>query len=232
MTDPALTCENVTKRYGQKFAIHELDLTIPSGKITGILGPNGSGKSTLFRMATGLVRPESGKITVLGKSPGWETNRNIAYLPDRARWYSDHTVSRAIQWGEQFLPGFDRKTAEKLAADMKLEPDMKTNGMSRGQEGRLMLILCIARQVPLIILDEPFSGIDAVSRENIIEGLIDHITDSGQTVLISTHEIYEAEGLFDRVYFFEEGSVKLSGDAEKLRMDYGSMHTLLRRLYD
>lgn len=232
MIDQALVCDNVTKKYGKKSALNQLNVSIPTGKIVGILGPNGSGKSTLFRIATGLVRPEEGNITVLGQTPGWKTNRKIAYLPDRARWYQDHTVNRAIQWGEQFLPGFDRKAAEKLVENMKLNPDMKTSGMSRGQEGRLMLILCIAREVPMIILDEPFSGIDAISREKIIEGLIDHISESGKTVLISTHEIHEAEGLFDHVLFLERGQVKLSGETEQLRQKYGSMHMLLRHLYE
>ncbi|HET7658102.1 MAG TPA: ABC transporter ATP-binding protein [Bacillales bacterium] len=232
MTDYAVVSQNLTKQYGEKYALNDLNLSIPVGEIVGILGPNGSGKSTLFRTITGLVRPDSGKINVLAKLPGWETNRDIAYLPDRARWYRDHKVSQAFQWAENFLPGFDRETADSLAENMKLNSEMKTSGMSRGQEGRLMLILCLARRVPLIVLDEPFSGIDALSREKIIEGLIEHLSDSSQTVLISTHEIHEAEGLFDRAFFLEDGHVKLSGESEELRREYGSMHSLLRKLYE
>ncbi|HET7577968.1 MAG TPA: ABC transporter ATP-binding protein [Bacillales bacterium] len=232
MTKTAVHFQNVTKQYGKKSALDQLNLSLPSGGIVGVLGPNGSGKSTLFRLITGLTRPDSGTISVLDQSPGWKTNANIAYLPDRARWYPDHTVERAFEWGQSFLPGFELQTAQRLAADMKLEPDMKADGMSRGQEARLMLILCIARKVPLIILDEPFSGIDALSREKIVEGLIDHMDGSGQTVLISTHEIHEAEGLFDRTVFLDNGQVKLTGEADELRREYGSMDTLLRRLYD
>jgi ABC-2 type transport system ATP-binding protein len=151
MTDAAVICTEVTKQYGQKYALQQLNLTIPSGRVVGILGPNGSGKSTLFRLLTGLTRQDRGEVTVFGKRPGWKTNRDIAYLPDRARWYPDHTVKQAFQWAENFLPGFDRVEAEQLAAFMKVDLDMRVGGMSRGQEARLMLILCIARQVPLII---------------------------------------------------------------------------------
>lgn len=232
MTEAAVHCQHVTKQYGQKLALNELDVTLPLGGIHGILGPNGSGKSTLFRLITGLTRPESGEITVLGREPGWKTNRDIAYLPDRARWYPDQTLNQAFQWAENFLPGFDSQSAEKLAEFMKLDHETKAGGMSRGQEARLMLILCMARRVPLIVLDEPFSGIDTLSREKIVEGLIDHMDDSGQTVLVSTHEIHEVEGLFNHAVFLDEGQIKLTGDTEELRREYGSMHTLLRKLYE
>lgn len=232
MIETAVHCENVTKQYGKKHALNACNVSVPANGIVGILGPNGSGKSTLFRLITGLIRPDAGKITVLDRTPGWEINRDIAYLPDRARWYPDHTVQQAFHWGETFLPGFDRDRAEKLADFMKLDRDAKASAMSRGQEARLMLILCIARLVPLIVLDEPFSGIDALSREKIIDGLIDHMDESGQTVLISTHEIHEVEGLFNYAVFLEQGQVKLAGETEELRRNHGSMHTLLRRLYE
>ncbi len=179
----------------------------------------------------GAHTPGPGEVTVFEKRPGWKTNRDIAYLPDRARWYPEHTVKQAFQWAENFLPGFDRVEAEQLAAFMKVDLDMRVGGMSRGQEARLMLILCIARQVPLIILDEPFSGIDVVSRERIIDGLIDHISHGDHTVLISTHEIYEAESLFDYVVFLNEGQVVLAGEADALRGQYGSMHSIVQQLY-
>lgn len=231
MSNSAIVCQNVTKQYGAKRALSELTLEIPKGRVVGILGPNGSGKSTLFRLITGLTRAEHGSIHVLGRLPGWRTNSDIAYLPDRARWYANHTVERAFSWAEQFLPGFDRATAERLAEQMHLELDMRAGGMSRGQEARLMLILCIARDVPIIILDEPFAGIDAISRERIIAGLIDHMSGGDRTVLISTHEIYEAEALFDYAVFLDEGRVLLAGDAEQLRSQYGAIHSIQQKLY-
>ncbi|MBX6396093.1 MAG: ABC transporter ATP-binding protein [Alicyclobacillaceae bacterium] len=231
MTEPAIFCEKVTKQYGSKCAVNELDLALAPGRVIGILGPNGAGKSTLFRLLVGLVRPDRGTVRVLGQLPGWQANGQIAYLPDRARWYPDHTVDQAFRWGETFLPSFDRRMAERLADFMKLDLSMRVGGMSRGQEARLMLILCIARHVPLIILDEPFSGIDVISRGQIIEALIDHLSERESTVLMSTHEIYEAERLLDVAVFLDEGRVILSGETDDLRRKHGSMQALMQTLY-
>jgi ABC-2 type transport system ATP-binding protein len=242
MTGEVVVFNQVTKRYGNQFALNDVTYSLPGNRIIGVLGPNGSGKSTMFRLITGLTHVDRGDIKVLGKKPGWQTNRKIAYLPDRARWYAHHTVRRAFDYAEDFLPGFDKSAALRLAGLMKVKLDMRAGGMSRGQEARLMLILCIARNVPLIILDEPFSGIDTISREQIIEGLINYMSDAsyggdengqqgGRTILISTHEIYEAESLFDHAMFLNEGQIVLSGEADVLRSGYGSMRSIMKKLY-
>ncbi len=231
MMAAAVRSENLRKRFGGKPALDGLDAYIPAGRVTGVLGPNGAGKSTFFRMIAGLIRPDHGRLEVLGSEPGWRTNREIAYLPDRARWYRHHTVERALQWAEHLLPGFNRERAEQLLALMGLDPDMKAAGMSRGEEARLMLTLCVARDVAMIVLDEPFAGIDVVSRERIVSALIDNMSDRRQTMLISTHEIDEAESLFDHVVFIERGRLKMAGEAEALRVEHGSMENLYRKLY-
>ncbi|UUZ82877.1 ATP-binding cassette domain-containing protein [Paenibacillus sp. P26] len=104
MTSPIVVAEQVTKHYGKKKALDSLDLVIPSGRVVGILGPNGRGKSTLFRAITGLVKPDEGRLEVLDGPPGWETNREIAYLPDRARWYPNDTALHAFEWGNRCSP--------------------------------------------------------------------------------------------------------------------------------
>ncbi|MGV3487724.1 MAG: ABC transporter ATP-binding protein [Tuberibacillus sp.] len=231
MIDWAVKGESLVKKYGKTEALSGLNISIPKNKIVGILGPNGCGKSTLFRTITGLVKPDQGSIEVLGKEPGWQTNSQIAYLPDRARWYPHHTVNHALKWAENFLPGFDRQSAEKLAAYMDMDLDMPAKGMSRGQEARLMLILCVAREIPLIVLDEPFSGIDVISREHIIEGIIEFLGEREQTILISTHEIHEIEGMFEYIVLMDKGKAVWAGDTEELRMRYGSMHSVFRSFY-
>lgn len=231
MAEFIITAHALTKKYGKKTAVDQLTLKVTKGHVVGVLGANGAGKSTLFRMLVGLVRPDDGSLMVLDREPGWRTNGGIAYLPDRARWFGNYTTEETLDWGARLLPGFDREEAARLAKMMKLEPDTKAGDMSKGQEARLMLILCMARHVPLVILDEPFSGIDGGSREYILEMLIDSLSEKQQTLLISTHEISEAEGLFDDVVFLEDGRLKLSGDAESLRSQYGSIDALSRKLY-
>ncbi|GGL49709.1 ABC transporter ATP-binding protein [Sporolactobacillus putidus] len=231
MSEQIISAKGLTKRYGGKTAVENLTLNVEKGRVLGMLGANGAGKSTFFRMIVGLVQPDDGHLEVLGKEPGWRTNAEIAYLPDRARWYGDYTTKQSIEWGARFLPGFDSEEAARLRDIMRLPMDLKAGEMSKGQEARLMLILCMARRVPLVILDEPFSGIDGSSREHIMDVLIDALSEKQQTLLISTHEIYEAEGLFDRVVFLDQGRVALSGDAESLRGQYGSIDALSRKLY-
>lgn len=227
----AVEMQNVTKEYGDRLALDRMSLQIPSNKVTGVLGPNGSGKSTLFKLITGITRPTSGSINVLGNVPGWKNNHNIAYMPDRAGWYENWKIRDVMNWGEYLLPGFNRARAEELLQFMKLDPDMVTHGLSKGEEARMLLTLCISRDVPLLLLDEPFSGIDLISREKIIGALIDVLAKGEQTLIITTHEIYEAEPLFDHVVFIEKGKVKMAGDTEDLRAEYGSMEQLYRRLY-
>ncbi|MCJ8011886.1 ABC transporter ATP-binding protein [Paenibacillus sp. KQZ6P-2] len=231
MTSNIVECHQVTKSYGKKKALNELTLSIPSGRITGILGPNGCGKSTFFRTLTGMVRPDSGRIEVAGKAPSWQTNQDIAYLPDRARWYPNHTARMALEWGNSFLPGFSLERALQLADYMDIDLDMRVGGMSRGQEARIMLILCLARDVQMIVLDEPFTGIDVISREAIVASLIDYLEESEQSVLISTHDIQEVEGLFDYSVMMKDGQAIWSGSTDDLRVEYGSLRDVFRKMY-
>lgn len=231
MKSVAVSCTDVHKRYGKRVALDGLTINVPQGRMVGVLGPNGAGKSTWFRTLTGLTKPDAGDVRVLDAVPGWRTNAAIAYLPDRARWYPGHTVGDALNWGAALLPHFDRERSLQMAEMMDLDPNQPVDGLSRGFEARLMLILCLARRVPLLILDEPLSGIDMISREQIIEALVAAISDQETTLLLSTHEVSDAESLFDHVLFLQSGRVVLQGDADGLRRQYGSMRDIMRNLY-
>ncbi|TVY04395.1 ABC transporter ATP-binding protein [Cohnella terricola] len=227
----AIRAEDVCKSYGSRQAIRNLNMAVPAHSVTAILGPNGAGKSTLMRMITGMETPDTGTFSVLGRKPSWELNRWIAYLPDRAQWYSHHMVEHALEWARTLQPGFNEMRARDLMVTLDLDASMKVEGMSKGEEARLMLALCLARDVPLLVLDEPFSGIDMISRERIVAALIDSFSEREQTVLISTHEIAETESLFDYAVFVDKGVAVLAGDVERMRAERGSLQQVYRQLY-
>jgi ABC-2 type transport system ATP-binding protein len=223
--------QDVSKRYRHTNALDHLSLQFPEGQVTGVLGPNGAGKSTLFKMIVGLTKPDSGQLAVLDQTPHWSNNSEIAYLPDRAQWYKSHTIEDALSYAAVVFPEFDHNKAIEMAKNMDLDFKARVRTLSKGQEARLHLILCLARKAKLVVLDEPFSGIDLVSRERIIQSIIDSTFEEGKSILISTHEIHEAESLFDHVVFLDQGQLVLQGNAENLRSEKGSIESIYRGLF-
>lgn len=222
---------DLCKSYGSKKALDGLTLSIPSGKVIGLLGPNGAGKSTLLKIIAGVARPDSGDIEVLNQKPNWSLNNEIAYLPDRGRWYSFQTVNQALLYANAIFPQFDLVRAQEMAEVLGLDPSNRISSLSKGFEARLNLIFCLARRVQLVLLDEPFSGIDLVSREKIIQMIIDSLMERSQTLIISTHEIHESESLFDYVVFLDQGKQIYEGDTEELRAIKGSVESVYRGLF-
>jgi ABC-2 type transport system ATP-binding protein len=223
--------KDLIKKYDKKTAIDNLTVAFPEGRVSGLLGPNGAGKSTLLKMFVGLAKSDSGSIKVLGGSPSWKTNAEISYLPDRAKWYQFHTVEHAIKYSSQIFPSFNVLRAKELADSMKLDLKSKVSELSRGQQACLMLLISLSRDTKLVLLDEPFSGIDLISRERIIHSIIDSLAEQKQTFVISTHEIYEAESLFEYAVFLNDGQLLKADDAESLRAQDGSIESIYRRLY-
>ncbi|WP_088226361.1 ABC transporter ATP-binding protein [Desulfosporosinus sp. FKB] len=227
----ALEIKYLSKSYGPKIALDDLYVSFPEGQITGLLGPNGAGKSTLLKVIVGLVKPQAGNILVFGQPPHWKFNAEIAYLPDRAKWYKVHTIERAINYALTILPGFDLPRALEMIKTMDLDLDSRVSALSKGQQASLYVILCLARKVKLVLLDEPFTGIDLLSRERIIQSLIDSMLDQPQTIIISTHEIHETESLFDHVVFLNRGQLVLEGNVEALRQEKGCIESIYRGLF-
>jgi len=227
----AIELKNVTKSYKKKLALDRLTVAFPTGQITGLLGPNGAGKSTLLKMLVGLVHQDEGTISVFGQSPSWRNNGEIAYLPDRGRWYALQTVAEALAYAEVIFPAFDLDLARKMADSMELDPTAQIRTLSKGLEARLNLILCLARRVRLILFDEPFSGIDLVSRDKITQNIINSMFDLPKTIIICTHEIHEAESIFDHVIFIDKGQMVLADNAEQLRTEKGSIESVYRGLF-
>lgn len=213
---------DVTKKYGSEFALNQVSLQFESGKIYGLLGPNGSGKSTTLKMITGLVYPNSGNITVLGESVTRKISRKVAYLTEIDMFYDSFTVKNMINYYESQFPDFNLQKAQELLIEMKLTPNKKIKQLSKGNRGRLKLVLTIAREAPIVLLDEPFSGLDPMVRDSIVKSLLTYIDFEKQTVIIATHEIDEIEPIMDEVIAIYKGNIIGQENVEQLREKQGS----------
>lgn len=212
--------ENLSKKYPGVKALKGINIGFPKGKITGLIGPNGSGKSTLLKSIAGLTKPTSGQIKIMLEKSGRDLKDDIAFLPEINPFYQKMTVEQTIDLTAGQFSNFDREKAFSIVDFMNLKPENKINELSKGMVGRVKLVLTMARKVPLLIMDEPLAGIDPKSRAQILEGLISEYEADRQSVILSTHEVLEAEKFFDYVLFLEEGEVKLEGNADDLRSEY------------
>lgn len=215
-----LRASKLSKRYGLKTALAPLDLTLREGEFLGLLGVNGSGKSTFVKMIAGLVTPSAGRLEVLGAAPGARTKRDVAYLPEIDHLYLSWRAREAYAFYEGFFP-MNRARFWELLAFLRVDPKARFGTLSKGNRTRLRLALTLAREAKLYLLDEPLSGIDPLTREQILSALTGEFP-SGAGVVLATHQVSEAESLFDRVLVLDGGRVLLEGDAGDIRRERGS----------
>lgn len=207
----------LTKKYLTKTALQDVTLKIEDGGITGLIGENGSGKSTLLKIIAGLVRPTSGDVTVNGKEVSRTIATDVAYLSELDAYYPFFTVQQMIDFEASQFPDFDKERAQAMISFMKINPSSKMKTLSKGNRGRVKIVLTLSRNAPIILMDEPLSGLDPMVRESIVESLISFIDVEKQTVIITTHEINEMEPLFDRVIAIKNGRILATADTETIR---------------
>lgn len=213
--------QNVTKKYGQEYALHDVSFELENGKIYGLLGPNGSGKSTSLKMMAGLVHPTSGSVYINGKKVNRRMAQEVAYLTELDMFYDSFRVMDMVTFAASQFSDFDIDKARELLAFMSLDPTQKIKQLSKGNRGRLKLVIALARHTSILLLDEPFSGLDPIVRESIVKGLISYVDFEQQTVVMATHEIDEIEGLLDEVIAIKNGVIIERRDVELLREEEG-----------
>lgn len=209
---------NLTKKYGRKTALDNLNLNLEEGTVTGLFGPNGSGKTSLIKILSGLTRKYKGSVFIQGEKPGTETKSFVSYLPDINFLENQNNIKDTLKLFNYFYSDFSLEKAKKLLEEMQLEEKMKISALSKGMEEKLNLALILSRNAKLFILDEPIAGVDPVAREQILSAVISNI-DPESTMLVTTHIILEMEGIFDRIVFINEGKIILDGNAEDLRIE-------------
>lgn len=223
---------NLWKKYPGAEALKGIDFHLRAGEICGLLGPNGSGKSTLLKCVLGLVQPDLGQIKIGGKTRSRRTKGLIAFMPENDQLYRWMTVREVLDFTSAFYSDWEGKRVPELIEFMRLDPSKKVSSLSKGMRARLKLILVLARRAPLLLLDEPFSGIDPSSRERIMEGIVRQFKQDKQAMVISTHAVGDTEQLFDFVVFLDEGRINLKGDAEDLRNRHGkSINDLFKEVF-
>lgn len=226
-----LNCANLTKTYGQLTALNHVDLTLESGKIIGLLGPNGSGKTTLIKLINGLLTPSEGSIQVCGEAPGVSSKAQVAYLPDSIYLNSWMTVRQIVDYFQDFYADFQSERAYEMLKRLGIDPKMKLKSLSKGNKEKVCLILVMARQAKLYVLDEPIAGVDPAARDYVISTIIQNYNPEA-TVLISTHLISDIEDILDEAIFLQHGMVALHKSVDAIREEHGqSVDGLFREVY-
>ena len=222
----------MSKHFGSVKALDNMSVNYAKGRITGLFGPNGSGKSTSLRIMVSLNKADSGEVLIFDKKPSVETKEDISYLPEIDYIYSWMTIKQVADFMKGIYGDWDDAKYNDLIKFLGLEPGMVIKKISRGMRAKVKLLLCFSRNAEIMLLDEPLAGIDILTRDKIIETIIRDYRVGEQTIIISTHEIQEVEGLVDDVVFIGEGRVVMQGEAERLRNENKlSLVGLMREVY-
>ena len=236
MTGPAIEIRNVVKRYAEHVAVRDLSLTVPRGSVYGLLGPNGAGKTTTIRMLLNIIAPDQGTIKILGtdcRTPGI-TDR-VGYLPEERGLYKKMEVRRVLRFLAElkgigardadrrinmWLDRFALRTAEKDWGASKVDE------LSRGMQQKVQVIGTLLHEPELVILDEPFSGLDPVNAQAIKDTVVE-LKQQGKTVIFSTHLMDNAERLCDSVCIIARGEKVLDGGVSEVKAARTGQHVAL-----
>ena len=196
------------------------------------MGSNGSGKkTTLLKLIAGILRCNSGKITVMGKDIGVETKEIVSFMSDKHYFEKWMKISDTIDFYKDFYKDFDEKKALKMLEFMNLNVEQRVSALSKGMAEKLQLTLVLSRKAKLYLLDEPIGGVDPVGRDKILDAII-NFYDEDSTIIFSTHLIRDVERIFDEVIFIKEGRVILYDNVEDIRIKENiSIHDKFKEVY-
>lgn len=219
------------KAYDRGPVLQDLNLTVGKGRIVGVMGPNGCGKTTLFKILTGLINDYTGEVLIDGQRPGIYTKSILSYLPEKTYLSDNSKNSYAIEMFADFYQDFDKQKALDMLQRFHLDPNQKIKSMSKGMQEKLQLILVMSRAAQLYVLDEPLSGVDAATRDGILDLILNNYTENA-SILLSTHLIYDVERIFDQVILLGYGQLILQDTVDNIRQKTGkSVDELFREVF-
>jgi ABC-2 type transport system ATP-binding protein len=219
---PAIELQGVTKTFGQKVAVDRLDLAVPQGSIYGFIGPNGSGKTTTLRLILRIFQPDAGRVVVLGADQASVADDRMGYLPEERGLYKRMKVLPLIEYFARLKGCYDcRETAKQWLErlDAASWADKRLDSLSKGMAQKVQFIVAVIARPQVVILDEPFSGLDPVNLE-LLQDAVRTLRSEGATVVLSTHDMGVAERLCDAVFMIHEGRKVLDGTLVDIQRKY------------
>ena len=224
-------CRNLGKTYGNFTALYNVSFKFPAGGIVGLLGPNGSGKTTLIKLAMGMLQPTTGEILIGEKRPGPATRAITAYLPDANYLCDWMRVEQQVTYYADFFADFRREKAEAMLQRLGIGLKQKIKALSKGNKEKLGLILTMARDAQLYILDEPIAGVDPAARDFILETIMANKPENA-TIFLCTHLIADIEPVLTHAIFLKTGQIALNARANEVRLKTGkTLDELFREVY-
>ena len=213
----AISTQGLGKRYGSKWALQECTIEVPEGSVTALVGPNGAGKTTLLQLAVGLTRPSAGDVTVLGLSP-----RDPALLPRVGFVGQEHplhrgfTVAETLKLGRKLNPGWDDALAHERVQRLDLPLDRTVGRLSGGQRAQVALTVALAKRPELLLLDEPVASLDPLARREFLNALMEAVSETGLTVILSSHIVAELERVCDHLVILAQARAELAGPIDEI----------------
>jgi ABC-2 type transport system ATP-binding protein len=216
---PVVECRGLGKRYGHHQALTDCDLTVPRGRVIGLVGPNGAGKSTLLQLACGLIAPTSGTIRVLGAQPAANAAHlaKVGFVAQDTPVYAGLSVADHLRMGARLNPGWDMPLARRRIG---LDPGQKAGRLSGGQRAQLALTIVAAKRPELLVFDEPAAALDPLARRGFLEHLMEFIADLGASAVLSSHLLSDVERVCDYLIVLCDSRVQVAGDVAHLRASH------------
>ena len=216
--NPVLRTEGLSKRYGRHQALTDVTLTIPAGRVVGLVGPNGAGKSTLLNLASGMIAPTSGTIEVLGTRPAANAAQlaKVGFVAQDTPVYAGLSVADHLRLGARLNPSWDDRLAQQRIAQLGLNPAQKAGRLSGGQRAQLALTIAAAKRPELLIFDEPVASLDPLARRAFLQNLMEFVAELEVSVILSSHLLGDLERVCDHLIVLTASRVQLAGDVEDL----------------
>ncbi|MBD8033202.1 MULTISPECIES: ATP-binding cassette domain-containing protein [Solibacillus] len=223
--------KNVYKKYKKKQVLKDMSFTAEKGQITCLIGINGAGKTTIMKSIMALTPFDRGEILIDGKKINKDAYEKITYIPDRLTMLPNYTIAESFEFMADFYKAWNEQRATELLSFFKLNQQDKLSSLSKGNAAKVNLLLGLALDVDYILMDEPFSGIDIFSREQIANVFTSHLIEN-RGVIITTHEINDIEHLIDKAVLIGDGKVLREMNVEEIReMEGKSVVDVMREVY-